>query len=98
MNNDINFNLTEADNQFVMRIEKSINRKKLFYVAICLSFIADISQMMSGTIYKQPERYCISLIWIIICIQGILISYLFKRFYSIITKLKCRIIELEDEL
>jgi len=95
MINDIKFNLSEADNRFLTRMEKNMARITIFYVAIGLSFCAAIAQLLAGIIHNQPARYLATIILVMVGTQGILLSYMFKRFLSIISQLKNRILELD---
>lgn len=95
MSSNISFKLSESDNQFLARFETTMNRIKIFYIIVGLSFFASLIQLLAGILCHQPGRYMIAFIWLMLGSLVIMISYMFKRLFSIITQLKMRILELD---
>lgn len=89
------FNLSKAEKKFLSRFHRNVERIYLNHISVGLSICVAIVGLVLAMLLGRNEGFLIAIIFGGIGTNMFLLSRSYRRFHSIITKMKRHIEELE---
>ena len=96
MTNSKKFCLSDADDRFIVRFSRSVNRSKIFYSSIGLALTWAMIFFALAMIYQEHRLFLSAIVLGVMGFNGIMLSRRFKRLLSIITQMQEHIAKLES--
>jgi predicted membrane channel-forming protein YqfA (hemolysin III family) len=80
--------LSESDNKFLMKFQKSVKKIYINYISVGLLACAAIFGVVIGIVRKEKDHFLMAVIFAGMAVILFLISRKYQKLYKIISKLK----------